>query len=174
MSHILETDRLLIRDYELADGNEALHYLGDQGTMYYLPEAPFDKKTVGKFIEKAILEKNYYAVVLKKSEAIIGHLYFEKVYGDVTFEIGWVFRQDFQGFGYAFESAKALLNWGFQEKNCHRVVATCQPENTASFLLMEKLGMRREGHFKSCIMVDENTWWDEYAYGILATEWSQL
>ncbi|AEN89876.1 Acetyltransferase, GNAT family [Priestia megaterium WSH-002] len=30
----------------------------------------------------------------------------------------------------------------------HRIIATCQPENTSSYRVMEKIGMRREGYFK--------------------------
>ena len=36
---------------------------------------------------------------------------------------------------------------------------------------MEKIGMRREGHFRQCIYRQENVWWDEYFYAILAKEW---
>ena len=38
---------------------------------------------------------------------------------------------------------------------------------------MEKIGMRREGHFRQCIYRGEDHWWDEYFYAILASEWSQ-
>jgi RimJ/RimL family protein N-acetyltransferase len=36
---------------------------------------------------------------------------------------------------------------------------------------MEKLGMRREAHFRKCIRRLENQWWDEYFYALLEEEW---
>ena len=36
---------------------------------------------------------------------------------------------------------------------------------------MEKIGMRREGHFRQCIYREGNIWWDEYFYAILEEEW---
>ncbi|CCN80472.1 putative Acyl-CoA N-acyltransferase (fragment) (fragment) [Vibrio nigripulchritudo SFn27] len=77
---------------------------------------------------------------------------------------------DSQKKGYAFEAAKALMEHGFAKMNIQRIVATCQPENTASYQLMEKLGMRREGHFKQCIQRSNGEWCDEYFYAILKTE----
>lgn len=34
---------------------------------------------------------------------------------------------------------------------------------------MEKIGMRREGYFRKCILYG-NEWWDEYYYVILEEE----
>jgi len=39
---------------------------------------------------------------------------------------------------------------------------------------MEKLGMRREAHFRQCIHRDDGSWWDEYFYAMLDEEWTQL
>ncbi len=36
---------------------------------------------------------------------------------------------------------------------------------------MEKLGMRREGHFRQCILRKTGEWWDEYFYALLAQEY---
>ena len=56
----------------------------------------------------------------------------------------------------------------------HRVIATCQPENPASYRVMEKIGMHREGHFRKFIYRGENLWWDELFYAILDEEWYAL
>jgi len=53
----------------------------------------------------------------------------------------------------------------------HRIIATCQPQNVASWRVMEKLGMRREAHFRKCLRRPENQWWDEYFYALLDEEW---
>ncbi|QIL46457.1 GNAT family N-acetyltransferase [Vagococcus coleopterorum] len=167
---LIETPRLIIRDYKASDSTEALEFLGDKETMHYLPEESFTIESIKEFIAKNNRKVAYYPIVLKEEKKVIGHLYFEPFFGDHSYEIGWVFNQAYQGNGYAFEAAQALMDWGFKEKGIHRVIATCQPENSSSYKLMEKLGMRREGYFKECIPVADG-WWDEYYYAILKSEW---
>ena len=67
-------------------------------------------------------------------------------------------------------SDRAVKLTGFETLGLHRVIATCQPENTASWRVMEKLGMRREAHFRKGHYRGA-TWWDEYFYALLAKEW---
>ena len=43
---------------------------------------------------------------------------------------------------------QALLDHGFNKMKLHRIIATCQPENIASYRVMEKIGMRQEGFLK--------------------------
>jgi RimJ/RimL family protein N-acetyltransferase len=88
-----------------------------------------------------------------------------------TYEIGWTIHPAYQRQGYATEAAAALLHYGFAEMKLHRIIATCQPENVASYRVMEKIGMRREGHFQQCIYRGDDQWWDEYFYAMLAQEW---
>ena len=37
--------------------------------------------------------------------------------------------------------------------------------------VMEKLGMRREAHFRKGVQLDGAAWEDDYLYGILAKDW---
>ena len=110
-------------------------------------------------------------MVLKETGQLIGHMVFHPWFAPRTYEIGWVFHPGWHGRGYATEAARALLDYGFRELGLHRIIATCQPENPASYRVMEKIGMRREGHFRKCIYRGGETWWDEYFYAILAEEW---
>jgi RimJ/RimL family protein N-acetyltransferase len=61
-------------------------------------------------------------------------------------EIGWRLREDAWGQGYAKEAAHATLRHAFAVIAAARVVALTVPGNSASWGLMERLGMqRREG-----------------------------
>ena len=86
-------------------------------------------------------------------------------------ELGYWFGVPFWGRGYATEAARALLRHAFETLGCHRVLATCQPENPASWRVMEKLGMRREAHFRKVLPREAGVWWDEYVYALLAEEY---
>jgi len=64
------------------------------------------------------------------------------------------------------------VRYGFAKWEIHRVVAYCNPKNTASWKLMERIGMRREGYLRKNIffqtdVVDEPIWLDTLAYAIL-------
>ena len=58
-------------------------------------------------------------------------------------EVGWRLREDAWGQGYAREAATAALDAAFDRFGADEVVALTVTENTASWGLMERLGMRR-------------------------------
>ncbi|MFI1738089.1 GNAT family N-acetyltransferase [Streptomyces sioyaensis] len=100
--------------------------------------------------------------------------------GDVTFVwssrehrqggIGYVFHPDHAGHGYATEASRALLQLGFEELQLHRIQAELDGRNIASARLLERLGMRREGHLRENEFLD-GEWADEVIYAMLAREW---
>ena len=58
-------------------------------------------------------------------------------------EVGWRLREDAWGQGYAKEAANASLDVAFDRFGADEVVALTVTGNTASWGLMERLGMRR-------------------------------
>ncbi|BBD62827.1 GCN5-related N-acetyltransferase (plasmid) [Nostoc sp. HK-01] len=85
-------------------------------------------------------------------------------------EIGWSLHPNYQRRGYATQAAQVLLNYGFTQRNLHRITSICDTRNTASYMLMERLGMRREGHLKQSQLI-KGVWQDEYIYALLRKEW---
>lgn len=84
--------------------------------------------------------------------------------------VGWLLARKHQGQGLATEAARALVTAGFRELGLHRISArTCQ-DNVRSWRLMERLGMRREAHFRESHEV-KGKWRDEFVYAVLADEW---
>ena len=77
---------------------------------------------------------------------------------------------DHSGRGYAIEAARVVLGVAFGEFGPHRVTGSCDARNLASARLMERLGMRREAHFRSNEYVKDE-WCDELVYAILREEW---
>jgi RimJ/RimL family protein N-acetyltransferase len=87
-------------------------------------------------------------------------------------EIGWVLDPEVQGRGLGTELAAELLAICLGGLGLHRVVAICFAENTASWKVMEKVGMRREAHYRADSLHRDGHWHDSYSYAILASEWS--
>lgn len=165
------TERLIIRNFTKDDWQSVYEYTSDSNVMKYLPEDVLSVEDAKKFvIDNSGENAKYFPVLLKEDQNLIGHIVFHKYFGDHTYEIGWVFNPKYYNKGYASEAAHAILKYGFETMGLHRIIATCQPENTPSYRVMEKIGMRREGFFKKCIR-QGNEWWDEYYYAILDEEW---
>jgi RimJ/RimL family protein N-acetyltransferase len=155
------------------DDWQAIHrYMSDPSVTAWLPEGRLDEAGAKAFaqinageIPKAL------AMLLAGTGELVGHMVFHPWVVPRTCEIGWVLGARHQRQGYATEAARSLLAYAFEALGCHRVIATCQPQNVASWRVMEKLGMRREGHFRACIHRPPDGWWDEYFYALLAEEY---
>lgn len=171
----IETERLIIRPFVEADWQDVSTYATRPEIMEYMEEGVQTVAQVQAFVTNNATgrEVTAYALMLKAVNQLIGHLVFHPWFAPRTYEIGWVLHPDYHRRGYASEAALALLCHSFEEMNLHRVIATCQPENVGSWGVMEKIGMRREGHFQQCIHRGGDTWWDEYFYALLATEWQE-
>ena len=179
----IETQRLRLRPFQPDDWPAVYDYTSDPAVMMYIPEGlgagtdqgivePFTPEQAKAFVEENMGEQaRFFAVLLKADDMLIGHMEFHPWFASGPYEIGWIFNRAYQGHGYATEAARALLQYGFEALHLHRIIATCQPENVASWRVMEKLGMRREAHFRKCIRRPDDRWWDEYFYALLEEEW---
>lgn len=173
----IETERLIIRRFESTDWTDIYEYLSDEEVVKYEPYEVFSEEQVKEVTDKRVDHESFYAVVLKVNRKMIGNIYLEK--GDYdTFELGYVFNGSYQGQGFATESAKAVLHHAFSNLDARRVIAMCNPENAASWKLLERLGLRREGHLLKNIYFktddrNEPVWLDTYEYAILKTEWRE-
>jgi RimJ/RimL family protein N-acetyltransferase len=111
------------------------------------------------------------AIELKETGVLIGDCYFTvNELDDRQAEIGFTLSRNYQGQGFATEAVSSFLNYVFLTFNLHRIIAITDCENTASVALLERLGMRREGHFLQNIWF-KGKWGDEYLYAILKEEW---
>jgi RimJ/RimL family protein N-acetyltransferase len=168
---VLQTPRLVLRPITLTDWPQIHRYMSDPMVTRWLPEGPLDEAQTQAFAHKNTgRSARAVAVIERQSGQLVGHMPFHKWLGRATHEIGWAISSSHQGRGYATEAAGALLDFAFSTLGCHRLVATCQPENVASWRVMEKLGMRREAHFRQGLYQKSGEWWDEYFYALLADE----
>lgn len=171
----LETERLVIRRFKEEDWKDLYEYLSDEEVVRYEPYQAFSIEASQNEAKSRAESPAFLAVCLKENNKLIGNIYFAKQEFK-TWEIGYVFNRSYQGRGYATEAANAVIAYGFNTRGARRIVAMCNPLNTASWRLLERLGMRREGHLKQNIYFkkdeEENPIWsDTYEYAILKDEY---
>ncbi len=167
----IETPRLVLRPFAPDDWRAVHVYASDPAVMTYIPGGVMTEEQTQAFVAANEGDEAKAAVVLKAEDRLIGHMPFYPWYHPRFYAIGWVFDPRYHGRGYATEAAAALLRYGFETLGLHRIIATCQPENVPSWRVMEKIGLRREAHFRKCFQVDVATWLDEYVYAILEEDW---
>ena len=85
--------------------------------------------------------------------------------------LGYLVDPAYAGRGIATAVATALLDRAFGELGLRRVTAGCFTDNTPSWRVMEKVGMRREQHSVADCWHAELGWVDGFTYAILADEW---
>ncbi|HEY1708439.1 MAG TPA: GNAT family protein [Rhizomicrobium sp.] len=162
---------MILRRFAPADWRGVHRYMSDPDVTAFLPEGLMTPAQARTFAVRNAKKPHAIAVIEKAGGELVGHMPFHPWFVAATWEIGWALARDRHGLGYATEAAAALVAHAFDALGCHRVIATCQPENRASWRIAEKLQMRREAHFRSCLLQPDGTWWDEYFYAILADEW---
>ncbi|MFQ6172430.1 GNAT family N-acetyltransferase [Oryzobacter sp. R7] len=85
--------------------------------------------------------------------------------------LGWNVAPGCWGRGFATQIARTLLEVAFDELRLHRVTAGCFADNTASWRVMERVGMRREQHGVKDSWHADLGWVDGYTYAMLREEW---
>jgi RimJ/RimL family protein N-acetyltransferase len=178
----LETARLRIRPYRPDDLESLLAMFGREDVSRFLMWEPLDRAAAA-----AMLERRMGQSAIRQEGEGLGLVVEERdgarFVGEVVLrwlsevnqqgEIGWSVDPATQGRGYATEAAREMLRLGFDELRLHRIIAECDPRNTASIRVMEKLGMRREAHHLEAMFV-KGEWCGSIVSAMLASEWRSL
>lgn len=174
----VETERLIIRHMSESDVEDFLAYQTHPEVTRYQPYEPATRESALRFLAKqAVAEPSDAGAYLAFA---VHHKRDNKMIGEVGIEvfpraqsrggIGWSFHPDYHGQGYASEAARVLLAYSFSFLDLHRLTTFCDTRNVASYQLMERLGMRREGHSLQSMLL-RGVWQDIYHYALLREEW---
>ncbi len=175
----IETERLRLRPFTRGDTDAVFAYRQREDVARYLSDGPMTHEAVTEVLQARVgqealaLEgdKIFLAVELKQTHALIGEVsLILRSYGARQGEIGYIFHPDYHGQGYATEAGRALLEMGFAGAGLHRIYARCDARNVGSWKVMERLGMRREAHFREHALF-KGAWDEELVYAILEDEW---
>lgn len=140
----LKTDRLLLRPFgpEHLDDFYALH--SDPAVTEFV--LALDRDAALERLRLAETEWRQYgygmlAVFGREDGRFLGRcgLKFWPEFGET--EVGWIFRRDAWGRGYATEAARACVEWGFAGFELPYLTAMIDPRNSPSVRVAERLGM---------------------------------
>ncbi|MDQ6682612.1 MAG: GNAT family N-acetyltransferase [Chloroflexota bacterium] len=178
-SYPLVTERLQLRPFVPTD-LDALHAMQRrEDVTRYLYWGPRSRTETRRLLDRVIpliaiddsSDAVRLAVVLTETGQVIGDFSLQRVSAEHRQgEIGFVLDPRHQGRGYATEAASEMLRLGFEAIGFHRIVGRCDARNAPSAQLMERLGMRREAHFRQNEFV-KGEWCDELVFALLSSEW---
>lgn len=161
---ILETDRLLIRNFELGD-LEAIYdaVYSDPEVCRFFCGKPRPIEQVREWIPFRNYQSRHedfglMAVVTKDTSELIGlcgiQPYYElsqvieseahRPYPPLDVELTYAFGKRHWGQGYAKEACLAMIDYAFEDVRLGRLVTGCDPENERAGRLQTSLGMRKE------------------------------
>jgi RimJ/RimL family protein N-acetyltransferase len=154
MNIIIETERLILRPFELSD-DEALFAMDSNPNVHlFLGNKPLTK--IGQVHEYIQSIQNQYIqngigrfiAETKDTKEVIGWIGLkfitEPENNHVNFhDIGYRLREEFWGKGYAFEGAQAWRDYAFYKMKIQKLYATAHVENIGSNRILQKLGMHQ-------------------------------
>lgn len=145
---MIETERLWLRKFTQDDFEWFARMRGDAEIARYIGGSHSRERVAERlrqFIE--FYEPNgfgFWAVEHKQDRRPIGWCGLHTLDDTPEIEVGYGFDKPYWGQGFATEAAGASLRYGFERAGLRRIVAVADPQNTGSWRVMEKLGMKFE------------------------------
>ncbi|MGE5627540.1 MAG: GNAT family N-acetyltransferase [Solirubrobacterales bacterium] len=173
----IETKRLILRRFQYTDDESMLKYWVSDPNVQLLYSEPIykTKEQVKELLKKYINsyeKEDYYrwAIILKETGECIGQIAYFLVDSKNHFaEIEYCIGRSFQKKGLATEAAKAVIIFGFDEINLHKVQICHKAMNIASRKVIEKCGLIYEGTLRDFFYM-EGEYFNRLYYSILKNE----
>jgi RimJ/RimL family protein N-acetyltransferase len=154
----LETKRLILRKFEETDFERVFLIDSNPEVMKYIGVPPLsdinESKNIIKMVQQQYRDNGIgrFAVIEKESNLLIGWSGLKFLTQEINgynniYELGYRFMPEYWGKGYALESAKASLDYGFNDLNIEIIYAMAHCENEGSNHILRKLGFEKTGEF---------------------------
>ncbi len=176
---VLETERLALRPYTLADTDDVRRLYGVSEILDTVFKTPVTYKEgmaaawIGTPAELLEAGKGVdYAVTRRGGGELLGGFGLKISPQDHRADMWYWIGQPFWGQGYATEAGAAVLKYAFETLKLNRVAAEHFGLNPASGRVLQKLGMRYEGTLREQ-MLRRGQYEDSVVYGMLASEWRE-
>ena len=171
MKTLLETERLILREYTLEDFDALYEILSDAETMKHYP-SPYDENGTMRWLRWSLDNYEKYgfglwAVILKENGQFIGDcgITMQNIDGQMLPEIGYHIHKNHWRRGYAKEVASAVRNWCFENTEFDSVYSYMTSTNTASWSTAASIGMKKikeytDSHYSVCCVyeITRNDW----------------
>lgn len=151
----LDTERLLLAEFEKSDAEELFMMRSDERVLKYLDRDPHKSVAESELMIEGMI-KTYnnkeginWMMRNKDTLNVIGYIgYWRMRKEDVRAEIGYAMKPEYWGNGYMQEALSKVIDFGFNQFCLHSIEANVNPANASSIKLLEKFGFKKEAYFK--------------------------
>jgi len=175
----LETERIILRRWELGDAQDLFDYAKDPDVTTYVGFEPHASVEVSQklledgWVNYEDIAKYKWAMMDKESGRVIGDISLVKVNDRHRFcEFGFSMKKEFWGKGIMTEVTARIIEFLFEEIGMHRIEIRCAPENIGSRRVIEKNGLAYEGHLRECYFT-HGKFLDSLVFGILKPDYDK-
>jgi [ribosomal protein S5]-alanine N-acetyltransferase len=173
---VLETDRLIFRQFHKNDAAQLFKIRSNPQVMEFMDAIVLKSEADAKVLLKSFhaefkIKKGItWAIVEKQTNQLIGSFGFWKLFKNhCRAEIGYSLLPEYWGKGLMAETFKALIEFGFNQMQVHSIEANVNPENQKSKQLLERVGFRKEAHFRENFLYKEK-FLDSAIYCLVETD----
>lgn len=178
---MLETPRLLLREFVEGDWSAVLAYQADPLYLRYYELTEQTAIGARAFVRMFLAQqaeqpraKFQLAMILKAEGRLIGNCGIRiNDFEHREANIGYELDSRYWNRGYATEAAREIVRFGFTALGLHRIWSWCVAENIGSARVLEKVGMQREGRLREKEFY-KGGWHDHLLYAILEHEWRAM
>lgn len=175
----IRTERLVLRHIDAEDADALFRIFGDPVLTRFWghPTLP-DEAAAGRLVAEiqagaSTGELLQWGIELDEASGLIGTCTLAYIDGaHRRAELGAALAPEVHGHGYAEEAARAVIRFGFEELDLHRITADVDPRNDAALTLAGRLGFREEGRLREHYR-QHGEWQDGILFGLLKREWDE-
>jgi RimJ/RimL family protein N-acetyltransferase len=152
MNIVIETNRLLLRTFTEDDAALIYELNLDPDVIRYTHDPIKDLAHASEILEKVIISQyalynhGRWAVHVKATLEFLGWCGLKYLAELNEIDLGFRFKKEGWGKGYATEAAYASIQYGFEKIGLQRIVARAEIDNIGSWKVLEKCGMTYIGN----------------------------
>jgi len=173
----LNTERLTLKPLSILDAEAFYIYRSDPKVSKYQGFCPYNISEACDFIQTNTSvfnnEDTWFQVGVYREQKLVGDIGIHFMGpNNSQCELGYTLACSEQRKGYGQEAVNAVIGYLFGSLNKHRITAALDPRNSASEMLLKRLGFRREAFYIKGYF-NNGVWEDELLYALLNEEWGK-
>lgn len=173
----IETKRLILRQYKKSDFDDYYEFASNPEVMLASGSKPVKSYTDRQSFERAMLDEDCFAIVLKAENKVIGQIKYQDDihrYKVNSVSIGYELSKPYWGNGYMPEALRAMVKNAFENKGVEVIGISHFTINDKSRRVIEKCGFKHEASIPKAYKRFDGTVFDDETYHILKEEYEEL